>query len=231
MTTSIVIKSYPNDYQWLGYCLRSIQKFCTGFSEVVVILPRAHPLPLTAERVVLVDMEENYLTQQVCKLNADLHSKAEFIVHCDSDCIFTRPVTPATFMHKGKARWLMTPWEQCPDAKRAWYHVVAKLFLDVPTHDFMRKSTICCPRFAYAAFRQFILDQTGYPMDAYISNQPNREYSEYNTLGFFLWKYHREQISWHDTSTKGVPEPWEMQSWSWGGLTPEIRQKMEEILK
>lgn len=229
MNTAIVIKSYPADYQWLAYCLRSIQKFCTGFSEIVVILPRSHPLPLTAEKVVLVDMEETYLTQQVCKLNADRHTSADFILHTDSDTIFTKPVTPESFMRDGKARVLMTPWEDCPDAKKAWFHVMAKLFLDASTHDFMRNGTIMYPRFAYAKFRDFVEKQTGHPMAAYVANQPGREFSEYNTLGFFLWKYYRNDISWHDTRN-GIPESPVRQFWSYGGLTPEIRAEIEAIL-
>lgn len=235
MKTSIFIRSYSADFGWLAYCLRSLQKFATGFHEIVIAVPQGeeHALShLTAERVIPVhNGQPGYLAQQVSKLNADLHCSGDFILHIDSDCILTRPVTPETMMRNGKPIWLMTPWEQCPDAKKAWYHVMAKLFLDVSEYDFMRRSTIMVPRFAYAKLRGFIEEMHGYKMDAYVMNQPNHEFTEYNALGFYLWKFHREAIAWRNTATDGVPEPWEMQSWSYGGITPEIRDKMEAILK
>lgn len=177
-----------------------------------------------------MDVPENYMTQQVAKLNADRFSKADNILHVDSDCIFIRPVTPETFMRDGTPRWLMTPWSECPDAKKAWMHVMVKCLQECPPAEFMRKSTIISPRWAYAEFRAFIEKTHGVTMEAYVSNQPNREFSEYNCLGFYLWLYHRDKIAWHDTSVLGVPEPWEMQHWSWGGLTNELRNQMEIIL-
>lgn len=231
MTVDIVIKSYPADYPWLAYCLRSIQKFASGFNNIIVLLPRSAPLTLTAETVVYLDVEENYMTQQVAKLNADFHTEADFILHIDSDCIFKQPVTPETFMVNGKARWLMTPWADCPDAEKAWMHVMVKCCRTMPTHDFMRKSTLIVPRWAYAEFRSFIQKTHGVTMDAYVMNQPGRDFSEYNCLGHYLYTNHRDRIHWHDTAVSGHVPQVENQEWSWGGLTSEIKAKLDTLLK
>lgn len=235
MTTSIFIRSYDKDFEWLGYCLKSLQRFATGFHEIVIAVPAQHaPMlkHLTAERVVPVfdDGSNGYLNQMVTKLNADLHTDADFILHCDSDTVIQKPITPETFMEGDKVRWLVSPMEQMPvEVKKAWLAVMVHCLHVWPEYEFMRKATIMVPRWAYGEFRKFVKDLHGYPIDAYIMNRPERAFSEYNCLGLFLYTYFRDKIHWHDCSKDGVPEPWEVQSWSWGGLTPEIREKLEII--
>lgn len=228
----IIIKSYPPDYEWLKYCLRSIHKFARGFRQTVVLLPHTSPLPLTLEKMVLVEHEETYLTQQMAKMHADHHTDAEFFWHLDSDCLLTREVTPADFMKDDKALWLITPWKDCFESKRAWFHVMCKCLQEAPEHEFMRRHGQLIPRFAYGAFRQFIQDTHGVSMDAYIVNQPRNEYSEFNCIGFYLWLHHRDTIAWHDTSIDGIPPCPIEQAWSWSetGITQEHRNRMEVLL-
>lgn len=234
MNCSIFIRTYDKDFEWLTYCLRSLAKFAHGFSEIVIAVPQGQEVwirHLTRERIIPVhDAQPGYLGQQVSKLTADLHCKGDFILHCDSDVILTHDVTPQTFMHKGKPRWLITPWDEDMEAKRAWYHVLAKLFCQVSDYEFMRKSTIMIPRFAYKAFRDFIQETRGMTMESWVMNQPGNEFSEFNAMGFYLWLHHRSSIEWHDTTKLGVPPIGERQFWSWGGLKPEIRKEMEAIL-
>lgn len=223
----IVIKSYPTDYQWLAYCLKSIAKYCRGFNDVIVMLPRSHPLNLTLEKVVLLDAPEGYLAQQVAKLNADKHTQADFVLHVDSDMVFTREVTPDYFFKDGKPIWAIGDFD--PVSKLAWYHVMAKCLQEAPEHEFMRKCAVIAPRWLYSEFRGFIEARHGMSMDAYVMSQPGHEFSEYNCLGFFSWLKHREAFHWHDTLKDGVPEwPWS-QKWSWGGLTPDIKAELERI--
>ena len=35
----IVIRSYYKDFRWLEWCLRSIDRFCQGFRQVVLVVP------------------------------------------------------------------------------------------------------------------------------------------------------------------------------------------------
>ena len=39
LTTDILIKSYPQDYPLLEYCLKSLSKFATGFRQIIVVCP------------------------------------------------------------------------------------------------------------------------------------------------------------------------------------------------
>jgi hypothetical protein len=230
VTCDIVIKSYPRDGAWLQFCLKSIQKYAKGFNDILVLWPRSGgTLPLTKEKVVYLDCEENYMTQQIAKLNADLHTQADFILHFDSDCVFTKTVTPETFMVNTKPRWLFTQWGGLePKDKLAWYHVMARCLQESPPAEFMRKSCIIVPRWAYAAFRGFIQTTHGCSMEDYILRQSGREFSEFNCLGFYLWLHHREEIEWHDTELSGVPNYGDIQHWSYAGITPNVRKMLEE---
>lgn len=235
MSTAIFIRSYAPDFQWLSYSLRSIQKFATGFCDILIAVPQ-QDVPklshLTVEKVVGVhDGQPGYLCQQNDKLHADMHTRADLVVNLDSDTLFTRPVTPATFMRNGKPLWLITPWHTfLGDEKKAWFHVLAKALQECPPFEFMRKNTITIPRWAYGAFREHMQKLHGITLTEYIMSQPAREFSEFNTIGFYLWLYHRDKIHWHDTSIDGVPESVEHQRWSWSGLTPEIRAEIEREL-
>lgn len=231
MSTAIFIRSYAKDFEWLSFCLRSIHKFATGFCEVIVAVP-TQDLPklmhLTAETLIGVhdDGSRGYLNQQESKMHADMHTQADYICHLDSDCCLTQPVTPKTFMRDGKPLWLMTPWKDCMESKKTWAHVMMKCLQECPEHEFMRRHGITIPRWAYGAFREHVQKLHGITLSQYIMNQPGNEYSEFNCIGFYLWLHHRDKISWHDTSVLGVPPSVMDQAWSWGGMTPEIKNQL-----
>lgn len=195
------------------------------------MLPRSHALSLTSETVVLIDSEESYLGQQVAKLNADLHTQADYIVHIDSDCVFTKPITPDYFFHGGLPLYAITPFHKASkDEQFTWLHVMTKAVRQMPPYEFMRRNCIIYPRFIYQAFREFMQFTHGMTMEQYVMSQPGNEFSEFNCLGFFAWLNYRDAFHWHNTETDGVPEwPWR-QFWSWqeGGVEPS-RKELEEI--
>lgn len=229
-STAIFIRSYERDFKWLSYCLRSIQKFAMGFSEVIVAIPHGQTLHLTAETVIHVhDGQPGYLCQQADKLNADHHTQADYILHIDSDTYFTAPVTPDFFFKDGKPIWVITPFDKAEDdEKRAWLHVMVKCLREMPGHEYMRKNVMICPRELYSLFREFIQVEHGMSMEAYVMNQPGHEFSEYNCLGFFAWLQHRKDFYWWDTTIDGVLKwPW-VQGWSWEKDPEIIKQKFRE---
>lgn len=236
MNCAIFIRSYQNDFPWLSYCLRSLAKFSSGFSEIVIVVPNGHQFDLrhlTAERVIAVhDGQPGYLCQQADKLNADIHCpNADFILHVDSDMVFTRPFSPEYFLRDGKAVWAFTEWGNLPGQteKKPWFHVMAKALQECPPHEFMRRCALMVPRWLYGDFREHLLSLHNLTMTQYVMNQPGNEFSEYNCLGFFAWLKHHEKFYWHDTRKEGHDWPF-IQNWSWGGLTDEIRDEIEDIL-
>ncbi len=250
MTCSILIKSFRKDFVWLQYCLKSIHKFATGFEEVVVIIPDDCDLPLTAERLIKIhepgpsaaspnNHGTGYAFQQVVKMNADKYCTSDFILHIDSDTIFTRPVYafdsiagPSPFITNDKPMWLMTPFKDIlPTDNNLHAHVESmRRFSGIdPEWEYMRRMGQVIPRWAYGCFREFCLSKHNQTFEQYAMTQGFRGISEFNLMGHFLHREFPNFIQFHDTRF-GIPESVVLQSWSWNGITPEIRDKMEKIL-
>lgn len=183
----IFIKTWKGDAIWHEHCLRSIDKYCTGFRNVV----QNHE-----------EHERGYLYQQVVKLNADRYTDADYILHTDSDTLFTVPVKPQAFIHNGKTDWHYEPFASAlqkeGDGALAWKRAMEKFIGEEPQHEFMRRHPEMIPRWLYQAFRTFCWEKHGCSVEQYVMSQ--KEFSEWNVLGFYAWTYHRESFNWINDS-------------------------------
>lgn len=240
MTTSIFIKSFPKDFGWLAYCLKSIHRFSSQFSEIVVVIPEGSDLPLTQEKVVKIPEPDSgngmhgsgYVTQQLAKISADKYCSGDQICFVDSDVIFTRPVTPDDLMVDGKPLWLMTPMaEVTAGDKNAHAHATSmREFSGIdPEFEYMRRHSQVIPRWACGCFRDYVQTRHGMSFDKWATAQPFRGVTEFNFWGQFLHREFPNFIHFHDTRF-GIPDSFVKQYWSWGGLTPEIRNEIEQLL-
>lgn len=227
MKTDILIRSYRNDFKWLWSSLRSINKFGSDFSDIHIVVPESDsPLlgHLTLEKIHgVVDSCEGYLAQQITKLYADTWCTADYVLHVDSDCIFNTPFSPQTFFVDGKPIMLHekctdSPWNAISERTLGWYD----------EYEYMRRLPIIYPRWIYAEFRDWIRHTHGRELDEWICAQPYREFSEFNTLGQWAYKFHREAFSWMHPSD--VPACCK-QYWSWGGVSNDIHDEIENFLK
>lgn len=235
--TDLVLKSYSNDYEWLCYSLRSVHKFATGFREIVIITSDS---PLSSEGcygkerwiVHHQKLTDGYIDQQRVKLHADAFTDADYILYLDSDTVFTKPVTPATFIVDGKPIWMMTPFASIgEDAKKAWFAVMTKFMGKEPQFEFMRRLPFCFPRWLLVELRKFCLEKHGKSLADYIKAQPGRAFSEFNVAGAFAYERFRSEFHWINTEVDVWPEQIVFQSHSWSGLTDEVKAKLEEIVK
>jgi hypothetical protein len=223
----ILIKTYEKDYEWLKYCLRSIDKFVTGVRRVWVLTPQKAWCPKTTViPCQVVEVEEYkhdaYLSQQLFKIQADTFSDADWILHIDSDTIFTRPVTPETYLKDAKYVWMMTPMDQAhPDQQQSWRKVMEKFVGKPPTFEFMRRFPFMFPRWLYAEFRKFCEVQHQVGIERYVMDQPYREFSEFNAIGFYAYEYWKDKFEWIDTSKHPESE--------WPVLTVDQRWSHSEI--
>jgi hypothetical protein len=234
----IFIKTYPPDYPWLRYCLRSISRFVIGVRRTLLVTPEDrdrqwwdgnHFLDLTVKELP-EHGPDGYLSQQVSKLYADTLTDASHILYLDSDTIFTRPVTPETYFIDGKPIWMMTPWA---NTETPWQPIVEK-FLGRPVEfEFMRRHPQLVPRWLLVGLREFCEKQHGMPLDKCVMSQPLRSFSEFNAVGAFAYAFHRDRFHWINTE-EVPPSEWPaltvLQKHSWGGLTPEIEAEFEKIL-
>lgn len=235
MTVDIFIRTYKKDLPWLQYCLRSIQKFATGYRKIVVCIPenQVHLLKdFNLENVVTCPVfSEDYLGQQVSKLYADVYCGSDYVLYVDSDCVFTKPcdVSKDLFFND-KPVVYKTLYSKVGDAicwKEVTERTLNKKGID---WEYMRRMPILYKSDTINDLRDYMELIHNRSIDKYITGQPGRHFSEFNCLGAFAESFCNEDYHFHDTDY-GVEEAYLVQHWSWGGITTEIRAKIEEILK
>ncbi len=216
MTTDIFIKTHPGDAAYHVHCLRSIEKFCKGFRDTVVVDTGTHP--------------RGYLEQQIVKLHADTYTDADLILVTDSDTLFTEHVTPESFMRDGKPIWYMTPWNdemlRNPGTK-AWFDVMSSFFGEPPPAEFMRRQPFMFPREVLPSLREYCFTKFGKTITDYVYDAGT--FSEWNVLGLFCWLNFRDSFYWMDTTIE-CPPPLVRQFWSHAPLAQSITE-IESILK
>lgn len=222
----IFIRSYEKDFDWLKYCLRSIRKFCTGFNSVQIVVTQqdVHKLNFAEDEIVhgVHDKCEGYMAQQVTKMYADNFCNADFVLHVDSDCVFFKPTTPQNFFRYEKPVILYdediaSPWPPISRITLGW----------LDNKEYMRRLPIIYPTWIYKEFRSWVKKNQKHDLETWICAQPHREYSEFNTLGQWAYKFHNDKFTWLKSEEH---ETYAIQHWSWGGIE-QHKKKIEEILK
>ena len=207
-TTDIFIKTCLHDAAYHKYCLASINKYCTGFRNTVVV-EGEHP--------------RGYLHQQVVKLHADQHTDADFILVTDSDTLFTEPVTPESFMCDGKPIWLYTPWtkEMLDHPGTAAWKACMETFLGLPSPgEMMRRQPFMFPRKVLPSIREFCTKKHGVSLEDYIMSK--KSFSEWNCLALYCWLGFHREFHWINTETEELPPLHIKQFWSHDPLEKNI---------
>lgn len=226
MKTDIFIKTYKKDFPFLRYCLLSIQKFCTGFNEVVIVCPNKDVDLLKSYgfpdiRVVGIEEKGNgYMYQQVVKLKAFNYCNAEAILYVDSDCVFIKPSSPKDFMHDGRPMLLRTKYDK-PGMPLFYQKSTEKATGFKSEWEYMRRHPMMHLREVLMSFPD---------MEQYVLSPENIQFSEFNYIGQMIEKHHAEKYVLTDTDFY-LPEKRLEQFWSHGGMTEQTKQLIEEYLK
>jgi hypothetical protein len=228
MNVDIFIRSYHGDFQWLNYCLRSLRKYAKGFGKIHLCIPHGDLEMLTkgSEEVHLVNRwDDDYIGQQNDKLHCDLYCPANYIMCLDSDCLLTREIEPDDLFDNGKPIWLFEP---VPSYQTPWYPIVEEAIGWRPDYEFMRRHPFVFDRKCLREFRQFMFGLHGESLDSWLRKRPKARFSEFNSYGAWAYRERHDYYSWKLPIE--VPT-FINQEWSWGGLKPEIVEKMEDILR
>lgn len=232
MSVSIFIRTYHRDIKWLNYSLQSIHNNLVGWSEIVICIPTGQESllkHLTSEKIVTSKIyKDDYLGQQISKIKAFEHCKGDYILFVDSDVIFKPGADVRDYFHENKPIILKAKYESVGDAIY-WKEPTEKLFNENIDFEYMQ----ICPQLFHKSTLEKINES--FPnIENYIINQPYRQFSEFNVLGFYAEKMQPEDYSIIDV-TDGVPEYLpenkSVQKWSWGGISEEIKTELESYLK
>jgi len=226
MNVDIFIRSYRPDFPWLAYCLRSLAKYAKGFGKIHLCVPVGDlelvPAGTNEEVHVVADWRDGYIQQQNDKLHCDMYCNAPYILCMDSDCILTREITPEDLFINGKPVWL---YEDLPDPP--WKEIVKESVGWEPEYEFMRRHPFVFDRQVLRDFRTFMFHRHQSALNVWLQGRPKHRFSEFNAFGAWAHKYRHHMYEWRHPSDL---EPFVNQEWSWGGLTPEIKSKMDNIL-
>lgn len=233
MHVDIFIRTYKNDLPWLAYALKFIHKYVTGYRNIIVAIPMdqvrllSH---LSVEKVVGVhDLDDGYLGQQLTKMQAWKITDADAVVFWDSDVVATRPIDVRTeYFKDGKPIVYKTRYSSinangpaCP-----WQPITAKAVGFVPEWEYMRRMPLVYMTSTLAACDDFMTRLHHATLASYLHAQPHRAFSEFNALGAFAEAHEPDKYAFIDTESIDMPPCAVDQMWSWGGLTPEVMEKM-----
>ena len=225
---SIFIRTYHKDIKWLNYCLASIHKNLVGWDEIVICIPTGQESllsHLTQEKVVTCKTyKQDYIGQQVSKLEAYRYCKGDYIFFVDSDVIFYNGADIRDYFQDNLPVILYDKYENVGDAI-CWKAVVEKLYKENVPYEFMRRAG---QLFHKSTLENFAVN---FPdIENYAVNQPHRQFSEFNILGFFAWKHEQENYKFIDLSKETAPVMKCKQYWSWSNLTDSERIEIENTI-
>ena len=222
----IFIVSYLKDLDYLKYCLRSIQKFASGFSGLTILVPSVEAEEFRwmgalgfNVRHYKAPEDRNYwhLAHQLQKCRADEWCpNADWILHMDSDCIFTEPVTPQDYFVHGRAVLLYRHYSQLKDTP--WQATVeAALKHPAPCLTMIRHPSVY-HRDLYQITRRLIEKANGKNFDDYVmSCKPSFPwgFSEFSTMGTVaMHPQCRDNYHFIDVAEEGRPKDKLTQFWS-----------------
>lgn len=235
----IFIVSCAKHFPWLEYCLKSIEKYATGFLGTTVLVPEQDKklfystMPEFAglkcrtgdewpDKGMLWHMAQIMRSDEWCP-------NADFILHTDSDCLFSEPVTPDDYFENGKPILYYENFgslgRKHPEVLR-WQQVVQNCVGFKVLNETMRRHPAVHQRKTYAKSRAEIEQTTKMPCDDYIKSQRNefpQSFCEFVTLGNVAMRYFPNNYKLLDMEKNAWPPQKIVQFWSHS--PPHIAQK------
>lgn len=236
MTTDIFIRAKAAHFPWLRHCLRSIYKFASGFRIIHLCVPSSDemecvevignatilfgsvdsPWPAVQIHPAAEWPGKEFLHSMWRVMNADTICKgADYILHCDSDCLFVEPFTPEDFIIDEKPMLIRKLYSELPADCQRWQKCVRDATgLAAPYETMVRHPEIYIPE-TYVATRYLIKHHTGMEPVDYIYRQQNsfpQTYAEHPTLGAVALELHPEK--YHVVEHRDAPPRKLLQFWS-----------------
>lgn len=244
MNTQIFIVTYHKDFQYLKYCLLSIEKFAVGFSGVTILVPdtdASELIQLVVENCKKVPVRCVYGNEwkgkgmlwhmaQIMKSD-QWCPDADFIAHLDPDVVFTKPVTPETFIKNGKPflqyERFSSIGHRHPGVLKWIENTQRCLPFDV-FFETMRGFPHVFHNDLYRECRRLVEQKVKLPIDYYIESGRNeypQEFCEFVTLGNVAMQCFPDKYILIDNALKPNPDKSDFpvfQAWSHAAPTEDV---------
>jgi hypothetical protein len=245
MKYSVFYRTYRGDFQWLKYSLASLKKYLAGYSEIVIVTPKADydllkeemkgwdlPKGIVTFRDVLEPLKDDYLGQQLCKLKAYEYVSFPYVLFVDSDAIFITPTTVEDFLRDGKPCILKTSYSSLEGDVLNWKPITEKALGEPVEFEYMRRLPLFYRRDSIKNLSWYFMEKHGVSLEDYVRSLSDRSFSEFNLLGAYIEFKKSECKNYYflDTAKEELPEKVVKQYWSWGRLTPEIENEIKSFI-
>lgn len=250
MTVDIFIKTCPKDYPWLMWCLRSIDRWTTGFRSIVVVADQPlAAVAVAAQRLVvywcyapppsLADIGGHpgtfphgvgYAWQQGIKLLWTRFTDADAVAIFDSDFVLRRPLSPEMFLHRGRPALWHRPWSEAGNGiihKPAADHFIHG---DSP-FDFMPGPCLYATREATEGLQDYMRLIWHQTPTEYMLDPRHPPPSEYNLFGAYLHEKSLDRAHHGYDFIRPIADWPIRQFWSWGGITASLLSDLEAAVR
>lgn len=239
---SIVTVSFDKDLRWLKYSLKSQDRYCDGYHGKVMLYDthdedcvasidycKAKKIPYAVNEEAEM-IPKGYVRQQYIKFFADKYAPkgTTHVCHVDSDSIFTDFHDPSIYFKEGKPIMLMTPYSEFqkegqPDdvkhALKVWQDVTSLAMDEKVEYEFMRRMPLIYPMEIHEPMRDHFMKVHNKPMLDYLVDvcelaPPLNNFTEYNFMGAWCYKYAKDKFHWIDTTQESFENFPFRQYWS-----------------
>jgi hypothetical protein len=221
---SLLVRTYADDAQRLGFLLKSIDKYCKDLNEYVVVCRercRSEIAPVVSRHSrfklsICPEYDFDYIGQQITKLRSHLYTDCDFVIHVDSDCIFVKQFDLAAHFFGGLPVLYHREYDYFYREKveMPWQYVTSKFLCRQVDYEFMALFPLIYPRRLYLDLEEWFCGIHGFGYEGIEPRLKIRhEFSEFNLMGAF--SYYRP--------TRAAPYHVHL---NWGDYSPEhyIRQ-------
>lgn len=237
-------KKLVSDFDWLQWCLRSIRRYCTGFSGVTLAIPdrdAALLQPISNEhakaksgiplRVKLFSEPhgKGFLMHEVMMARADelVPKSTDFVLHVDPDVIFKEPVTPAEYVQNGKPVYVWRTYESLCEMREGQKVVSDCLQWKNPTEAqlgfevfgyFMTRHPSGFPVEFYKSYREHIECVQKMPFQNYMlagRNDFPANRMDFTAMGAYAFQFMHDKFHWIDISDGNHLAPRDKQQCYW----------------
>ena len=200
-TVDIYIRTYIKDFDVLRYCLLSIKKYLSDYRKIIINVRSKELALLMASLSDLEFFNEitlirshnyhnsiDYCGQQICKLEADLYTDADYILFVDSDCIYNDHTSVYDYFNSetGKLYLLKTRWEKIPETHR-WKKCLRHLGL-LTDYELMRRLPQLYPVHVFRNIRALIENKCGKRyIEGILDIYSKCSFSEFNVIGSYIF--------------------------------------------
>lgn len=238
MKKCLFIRSYQGDIQWLKYALQSLHKFASGWDEIVIVVPEPQKplfdqLNLTVEKLKTCPTYPNdYIGQQLTKLQAYNYTDADLITFWDSDVIAHAPTSPADYVKENKPVLYKTHYDHLKtDQGYLWKQRTEQAFGHPVEYEYMRRLPLTYHASTLKDLETYFRATHRKNYQQYTESIQGNDFSEFNLVGAYVQRFETHKYHLLDTDHTVLPPLKARQFWSWSKLTPAEETEINTMIR